>query len=329
VTRGLDAGDVEARSPRARPETPRHPRRPGAGDASGRARWADREGFLAWAFLLPSVGYILALVAVPFFLAIAFSFSDVTAGDPSFDWVGLRNYARVFEDPVFWQSLRNTVVFTAVSMVLIVLLGKVLANILVADFRGKWLVRFLVLLPWTTPVALSTIAWLWLLDSVFSPIDWVLRSAGVIEGNTYWLGRPNLAIASVIAVHVWRLVPLAAVIMMAGLIAIPKDVEEAAAVDGAGFWRRMFEVTIPLTLPIIAVAALFGAILTFTDMAVVYVLTRGGPTNSTQVLASWAFFRGIEGGDVGQGAAIALFLFPLLLAAAIAILQAVRRLEVT
>jgi multiple sugar transport system permease protein len=329
VTRGLDAGDVEARSPRARPETPRHPRRPGAGDASGRARWADREGFLAWAFLLPSVGYILALVAVPFFLAIAFSFSDVTAGDPSFDWVGLRNYARVFEDPVFWQSLRNTVVFTAVSMVLIVLLGKVLANILVADFRGKWLVRFLVLLPWTTPVALSTIAWLWLLDSVFSPIDWVLRSAGVIEGNTYWLGRPHLAIASVIAVHVWRLVPLAAVIMMAGLIAIPKDVEEAAAVDGAGFWRRMFEVTIPLTLPIIAVAALFGAILTFTDMAVVYVLTRGGPTNSTQVLASWAFFRGIEGGDVGQGAAIALFLFPLLLAAAIAILQAVRRLEVT
>jgi len=134
--------------------------------------------------------------------------------------------------------------------------------------------------------------------------------------------------ASVIAVHVWRLVPLAAVIMMAGLVAIPKDVQEAAAVDGAGFWRRMFEVTIPLTLPIIAVAALFGAILTFTDMAVVYVLTRGGPTNSTQVLASWAFFRGIEGGDIGQGAAIALFLFPLLLAAAIAILRAVRRMEV-
>jgi len=290
---------------------------------------ADREGFLAWVFLLPSVVYIVALVGVPFFLAIAFSFSDVTAGDPSFDWVGLHNYARVFEDPVFWRSLRNTVVFTVVSMLLIVVLGKILANILIADFRGKWLVRFLVLLPWTTPVALSTIAWLWLLDSVFSPIDWVLREVGVIDGNVYWLGRPYLAMASVIAVHVWRLVPLAAVIMMAGLVAIPRDVEEAAAVDGAGFWRRMFEITIPLTLPIIAVAALFGAILTFTDMAVVYVLTRGGPTNSTQVLASWAFFRGIEGGDVAQGAAIALFLFPLLLAGAIAILRAVRHLEVT
>jgi multiple sugar transport system permease protein len=293
-----------------------------------RAALADREGFLAWAFLLPSVAYIIALVAVPFFLAIAFSFSDVTAGDPSFDWVGTRNFARIFEDPVFWQSLRNTVVFTVVSMALIVVFGKILANILVADFRGKWLIRFLVLLPWTTPVALSTIAWLWLLDSVFSPIDWVLRQLGMIDSNVYWLGRPYLAMASVIAVHVWRLVPLAAVIMMAGLVAIPRDVQEAAQVDGAGFWRRMFEITIPLTLPIIAVSALFGAILTFTDMAVVYVLTRGGPTNSTQILASWAFFRGIEGGDVGQGAAIALFLFPLLLAGAIAILRAVRRLEV-
>jgi multiple sugar transport system permease protein len=293
----------------------------------GRRRLADRDGLLAWVFLLPSVLYILGLVAIPFFLAIAFSFSDVTAGDPSFDWAGLENYRRVLDDPVFWRSLRNTVTFTVISMALIVVFGKILANILIADFRGKWVVRFLVLLPWTTPVALSSIAWLWLLDSVFSPIDWVLREFGVLDANTYWLGRPNLAMASVIAVHVWRLVPLAAVIMMAGLVAIPKDVQEAAAVDGAGFWRRMFSITIPMTKPIIAVAALFGAILTFTDMTVVYVLTRGGPTNSTQVLASWAYVRGIEGGDVAQGAAVALFLFPLLLAAAIAILRSVRRAD--
>jgi multiple sugar transport system permease protein len=177
-------------------------------------------------------------------------------------------------------------------------------------------------------VALSAVAWLWMLDSVFSPIDWVLRNLGLIDSNIYWLGRPHLAMASVIAVHVWRLVPLSAVIILAGLVAIPNDIQEAARVDGAGFWRRMFEVTIPLTLPVVAVAALFGAILTFTDMTVVYVLTRGGPNHATQVLASWAFIRGIEGGDVAQGAAVALFLFPLLLAAAIAILRAVRRMEV-
>ncbi len=288
---------------------------------------ADREQPLSWLLLAPTVVYILALVAFPFFLAIAYSFSDVTVGDPSFDWAGLRNYRRAFADPVFWEALANTVVFTAISMALIVVFGKILANILVADFRGKWVVRFVVLLPWTTPVALSTIMWLWMFDSVFSPIDWVLRQVGLIESHMYWLGQPGLAMGSVIAVHTWRLVPLAAVIMMAGLMAIPTDLNEAAAVDGAGFWRRMVEVTIPLTMPVIAVAALFGAILTFTDMTVVYLLTSGGPTNSTQVLSSWAFVVGVEGGDIGQGAAIALFLFPLLLAAAIAILRSVRRSE--
>jgi multiple sugar transport system permease protein len=302
---------------------------PGAPAPARKRRLADRDDVLAWLFLLPTIGYILALVGLPFALAVAFSFSDVTGGDPSFDWVGLRNFAAIFDDPVFWRSLRNTFVFTAVSMLLIVLLGKIVANVLIAEFHGRWLVRFLVLLPWTTPVALSTITWLWLLDSAFSPIDWVMRELGLITNNTFWLGRPNLAMASVIAVHVWRLVPLAAVIMMAGLLSVPKDVQEQAAVDGAGYWRRMFEITIPLTAPVIAISALFGAIFTFTDMTVVYVLTRGGPTNETQVLASWAFFRGIEGSDIGQGAAIALFLFPLLLAAAIAILRAVRRMEVS
>ncbi|MGH3585736.1 MAG: carbohydrate ABC transporter permease [Pseudonocardia sp.] len=292
-----------------------------------RQRLADRDGLLGWLFLVPSVIYVIALVAVPFFLAIGFAFSDVTTGDASYDWVGFTKFRQVFQDPVFWRALQNTFVFTAISMLLIVVLGKVLANILIADFRGKWLVRFLVLLPWTTPVALSSVSWLWLLHSIYSPIDWVLRQMGLIDGNLYWLGRPHLAMISVIAVHVWRLVPLAAVIMMVGLLSIPTDIHEAAKADGAGFWRRMFEITIPLTFPLIAVAALFGAIFTFTDMAVVYILTRGGPTNSTQVLASWSFIRGIGGGDVGQGAVIALFLFPMLLAAAILILRAVRRME--
>lgn len=292
-----------------------------------RQRLADRDGFLAWIFLVPTVVYIIALVAVPFFLAIAFAFSDVTTGDPSYNWTGLENFRRVFADQVFWQSLQNTFVFTVVSMLLIVVLGKALAMLLVADFRGKWIVRFLVLLPWTTPVALSSVTWLWLLHSIYSPIDWVLRNLGLIEDNSYFLGRPALAMGSIIAVHVWRLVPLAAVIMMVGILSIPKDIDEAARIDGAGFWRRTFEVTIPLTFPLIAVAALFGAIFTFTDLAVVQVLTRGGPTNSTHVLASWAFTRGIGGGDIGQGAVIALFLFPLLLVAAILILRAVRRME--
>ncbi len=278
--------------------------------------------------LLPSVVYIVALVAIPFFLAIAYSLSDVTVGDPSFDYVGLRNFRAVLDDPVFRRSLTNSLFITAVTMALVLVLGKILALVLTKDFRFKWVVRFLILLPWTTPVPLAAIAWLWMLDSLFSPIDWTLRRLGLLEGNLHWLGNSKLAVVSVIAVQVWRIVPLAAVIIMAGLTAIPQDLDDAAEVDGAGFWRKLWEITIPLSLPVTAVATLFGAVLVFTDMSVVFVLTRGGPVDATQILPTWAFFRGIQGGDLAQGAAIALFLFPVLLAMAILILRSVRRMEV-
>ena len=288
---------------------------------------ADRDSFLAPLFLLPAIIYVVALVAIPFFVAIAFSLTDVTAGDPSLDWVGFQNFQAIFEDPIFWRALRNTLIFTAITMALVVVLAKIVAMVLIADFRFKWLIRFFVLLPWTTPVALSAIAWLWMLDSVYSPIDWVLRTLGFIDSNLHWLGRDNLAAISVIAVQTWRMVPLAAVIIMAGLVSIPHEINDAAEMDGAGFWRKLWEITIPLNLPIIGVATLFGAILTFTDMTVVYILTRGGPANATQILPSYAYFKGIGGGDLAQGAAIALFLLPLLLAAAILILRSVRKME--
>lgn len=298
-------------------------RRPG----DGRRYLLDREGVLAPLMLLPAVAYIVVLVAIPFLLAIGYSLSDATVGDPSLDFVGLRNFRAALADPVFLRALRNSLFITAVTMALVLVLAKVLALVLVKDFRGKWLVRFLVLLPWTTPVSLATIAWLWLLDSLFSPIDWTLRWLGLIEGNLHWLGNDTLAMASVIGVQVWRILPLAAVIISAGLMAIPQDVLDAAEVDGAGFWRKLFEVTIPLSLPVTAVATLFGAVLVFTDMSVVYVLTRGGPVDATQTLPTWAFFRGIQGGNLAEGAAVALFLFPVLLAVAVLILRAVRRLE--
>jgi multiple sugar transport system permease protein len=302
------------------------PRATRAAVERGRAL-ADRDSFLAPLFLLPAIIYIVALVAIPFFVAIAFSLTDVTAGDPSLDWVGLQNFQAIFDDPIFWRALRNTLIFTAITMVLVVVLAKIVGMVLIADFRFKWLIRFLVLLPWTTPVALSAIAWLWMLDSVYSPIDWVLRTLGFIDSNLHWLGRDNLAAISVIAVQTWRMVPLAAVIIMAGLVSIPHEINDAAEMDGAGFWRKLWEITIPLNLPVIGVATLFGAILTFTDMTVVYILTRGGPANATQILPSYAYFKGIGGGDLAQGAAIALFLLPLLLAAAILILRSVRKME--
>jgi multiple sugar transport system permease protein len=298
----------------------------------------DRERVLAPLLIAPAILYIVVLVGAPFFLAIYYSLSDATTGSPSLHFVGLRNFRAVLQDPVFRLSLKNTFIFTLVSQVLVLVLAKILALALLKDFRGKWLVRFLILLPWTAPIALGTIGWMWILDSIFSPIDWMLRYMGLLgvpdailgaNSNLYWLGVPSLAMLSVILVHTWRLLPLATVILLAGLTAIPQEILDAAEVDGAGYWRRLFQIMIPMLLPIMTVAVLFGIVFTFTDITVVYLLTQGGPVHSTQVLASWAFFKGIEAGDLAQGAAIALFLFPAMAGVAALMLRFARRTEVT
>ena len=297
----------------------------------------DRRRILAPVMISPALLYIVALVGFPFVLAILYSLSDATTGNPSIHFVGLRNFVTIIHDPVFIRSLENTFLFTFVSQALVVVLSSILALALSEDFRGKHLVRFLILLPWTAPISLGAIGWLWIFDSVFSPMDWLLRAAGLLgvphgffgaDSNLYWLGRPILAMASVIVVQTWRILPLATVILLAGISAIPNEILDAAAVDGASFWRRLFQIEIPLLLPVISIAVLFGVVFTFTDMTVVYVLTRGGPINSTQVLASWAFFVGIDAGDLGQGAAVALFLFPVLAGGTAFVLRFARRREV-
>jgi multiple sugar transport system permease protein len=278
--------------------------------------------------LLPSVLYLVVLVAFPLVLAIVYSFSDITVGKPGIRFTGLDTWKAVVHDPVFRSALANTVVFTVISQVLVVVLSTILAFALNARFKGRWFARFLILLPWTTPIALGAISWLWMLDSIFSPFSWVLQHLGLVHGRVFWLGSTHLAMGSVIAVQTWRMLPLATVILMAGLTSIPRDVKEQAEVDGAGFWRRLFGIEIPLLFPIIMVALLFGTVFTFTDMTVVYVLTRGGPSNATQVLSSWAFFKGIEGGSLAQGAGVALFMFPVLVALAAMMLRWARRTEV-
>jgi multiple sugar transport system permease protein len=300
--------------------------------------WLDNERILAPVLLLPAVIYIIALVGIPLVIAILYSLSDVSVGDQSIDFVGLRNFQQALGDDIFRTALRNTFAFTIASQIIVLVLANILALVLSADFKGKRLVRFLVLLPWTTPIALGVLGWLWTLDNVYSPIDYILRQIGLLGPdsplgptwsgtNAYWLAYPDRAQFSVLLVHVWRTLPLAAVILLAGLTAIPQDVNDAANVDGAGFFRQVFAIRIPLLLPIMAVAVLYGIVFTFTDMTVVYILTRGGPTNATQVLASWAYFRGIEAGALAQGAAVALFLFPVLVGVAALMLRLAKRAE--
>jgi multiple sugar transport system permease protein len=297
-----------------------------ATESKPRRGLTDRDRPLAWLFLLPSVLYLVALVLVPLVATVVFAFSGVTSRHPAYDFTGLANFRAIFADGVFWRSLVNTLIVTGGTVALSVVFGKILANLLIARFRGRWLIRFLAVLPWTTPAALSALSWRRLLDPADSPIDRALRALGVLHGGVGWLQHPGLALTSVVAVQVWRLTPLAAIIMMAGLRAVPRDVEEAARVDGAGLWRRTFEVRIPLMLPMIMVAAVVTGLVTVTDLAVVRVLTGGGPAHSTEVLTSWAYTRGVRDGATGQGTAVALFLLPFVPVAIVALARAARRL---
>jgi multiple sugar transport system permease protein len=289
-----------------------------------------RDRRLGKLLLAPALAYIFLLVALPFLLALFLSLTNSSAGSLEFSFVGLQNFKSVVGNAVFLRALRNTFIFTFVSQLLVMVLGNILARALLRRFRGKLLVRFLILMPWAAPISLATLGWLWIFDSTFSVINWLLKVAGWLGPGQwyYWLGDPTLGMVAIITVHVWRLLPFSTVILLAGLTSIPAEVHEAADIDGAGPLAKAFQITLPMMLPILIVAILFGVVFTFTDMNVVYLLTRGGPYNSTHVLASLAYQEGVLGGDVGRGASIAIFLLPLLVVLAVVMLRISRRAEV-
>jgi multiple sugar transport system permease protein len=297
-------------------------------------RWRnvfEQQRFLAALLIGPAVIFILALVGGPLILAVYLSLTDAVGGTLTGEWVGFDNFRHAWEDPNFRRALRNTLLFTIVSQAIVLLCAGLIAHALTRPIRGKWILRFLIILPWAAPVPLSTIGWLWIYDSLFSVVNWVAKRLQLVDqfNPPQWLGDPTLALAAVISVHAWRIIPFAVVIFLAGLASIPAEVEDAAKVDGATGLKKFWYVTLPLQLPIATVALLFGIVFTATDMTVVYILTQGGPFNSTQMLTTWSYFVGIRGGSLGEGAAISLYLLPLLVVVAVLMLRFARKVEVT
>jgi multiple sugar transport system permease protein len=292
---------------------------------------AEGRGVLAALLISPAVLFIAALVGVPLGLAIYLSFTDATAGSLTGKWVGLANFRAALHDSVFRGALWHTFLFTVISQAIVILVAGLLAHALVRSFRGRWLLRFFILLPWAAPVALTAIGFLWFFDPQASIWNWFLVHLHLVSKTNVpnWLGTPKAAMSSIITVQAWRTVPFATVIFVAGISSIPQEVDDAAAIDGADGLRKFWYVSLPLQLPIAIVAVLFGIVFTATDMVVPYILTNGGPFNSTQVLTTWAFQTGINAGDIGEGAAIALFMLPLLAVVVIGMLVFARRAEVT
>jgi len=226
------------------------------------------------------------------------------------------------------QPVKNTFLLTILGEVLKAALGTILALLLVREFRGKRIARALILIPWAIPIAVGSIAWKWMFDSTYSVINWLLVHGHLIaDPGPNWLGEVNWAYASIVLVNVWRGMPFTAIIVLAGLTSIPQELLDAAKVDGASAWRRWNDVMVPIMAPVLFIAMLFSVVFTFTDMTVVWLLTRGGPGNHTQVLASLAFQLGIISTALGRGAAISLFLFPGLLGGALWLLNVLKKRE--
>ena len=287
--------------------------------------WLNREGVLGPLFVTPALLLLLVLVAYPFCMALYFSLSNAFIGRPS-EFIGIGNFVNLWQSDSFRQTFQNAFVFTGISVAFKLVLGISLALLLNQQLWCKRLIRGAVLLPWVIPTALSTLGWWWMFNSLYSVVNWTGIALDVIDPpGPNWLGQKYYAMAAVIVVNIWRGLPFFTITILAGLMAIPKELYEAAEVDGAGPVRRFWFVTLPLLKPVLGIVILFSTIFTFSEFNIVSVLTHGGPINSTHLFATLARQVGLETGRIGEGAAISLYLFPVLVFVVWAQLRSVRR----
>ena len=284
----------------------------------------EREASLGVLLMLPAGILLLAFMGYPFVLGIWLSLTDSMIGVPG-KFIGLDNFADLLDDSIFLQTTRNTFIYALGTVPIKAALGLVLALILNNKMPFQNIIRAAVLLPWIVPTALSSLSWLMIFDGVLSPFSWLFINMGLTTQKIPFLGDPNLAIGSVMLANIWRGIPFFAVTILAGLQAVPAELHEAAAIDGAGPWQRFRAVTVPVITGVTLIATLFSIIWTFADFQLIYVLTRGGPANSTHIFGTYAYQIGTVSAQIGMGAAIALYMFPILAFFAILLLVYLRR----
>jgi multiple sugar transport system permease protein len=275
-------------------------------------RLFDYKPFLIVVCLTPAIGLLAVFLTYPLALGVWLAFTDTTIGRSGV-YVGLENFQDLWSDPLWWGAVFYSFFYTGVATVGKFALGFWLALLLNNHFPFKSLIRAIVLLPWIVPTVLSALAFWWIYDPQFSIISYLLVDVLHVR-TTYidFLGTPWAARFSLIVANIWRGIPFVAISLLAGLQTISPSLYEAAMLDGATSWQRFRYITFPMMMPILAIVMTFSIIFTFSDFQLVYAITRGGPVNSTHLLATLAFQRGISGGELGEGAAIAVSMIPFL-----------------
>ncbi len=276
------------------------------------ARLFDNKAFLIFMCLLPACGLLMVFLTYPLGLGIWLSFTDTKIGGTG-KWIGLDNFEYLMEDPQFWTAVFYSVFYTGVATFGKFALGLWLALLLNRHLPLKNLLRAIILLPWIVPTVLSALAFWWIYDPQFSIISYLATDVLHVREKPFdFLSTTWPARWSLIAANIWRGIPFVAISLLAGLQTISPSLYEAALLDGSTAWQRFRYITFPLLLPILAIVMTFSIIFTFTDFQLVYAITRGGPINSTHLMATLAFQRGIAGGELGEGAAIAVAMIPFL-----------------
>jgi multiple sugar transport system permease protein len=299
---------------------------PGTSHQTPLARFLESERLLAGLLLAPTVLLLTLFIAYPFLMGIWLALSSTSVGNPG-EFIGFRNFVKAWNDSIFRTAFGNTFFYTFWATIFKLALGMWLALLLNRHFRGKRIVRATMLLPFIIPTVLSTFAWRWMFDPTFSVVNWVLYQSGLIVTKLPFLSSGDLAMWCAIVVNTWRGMPFFAITLLAGLQTISPDLHEAASLDGANAWHRFWHVTWPLLKPVTIVVVVFSIIQTFADFQLIYVLTGGGPANSTHLLSTYAYQLGVNSGLLGEGAAISLFMFPVLFVVVWIQLRYIRRLE--
>ena len=276
----------------------------------------QRKSTIAFLMALPLILLIFTLVAYP--AGYAVYLATLNKGMTRF--VGFGNFDFLFGRETFWMVVYQSCLFAITAVIFKAIIGFVVAHFvhnIPSKGQRKW--RGMLLVPWVIPPAMSTLAWLWLFDPSYSAFNWILAGFGI--DRIPWTGETGWARFSVILVNVWIGAPFFMIMYLAALKSVPEQLYEAASIDGATWWQRIWYVTLPMMRNIIAITALFSLIVTFANFDIVRVLTKGDPLNTTHVFATWAFRVGIESGDIPLGASVSLFMVPILAVAATFILR--------
>lgn len=275
----------------------------------GPRRHAHRGLGLGIALVAPTLVMIFAVSLYPAVTTLRLSLRNTSLAEAKDEFIGLENYADLLSDSQFWNAWQQTLVFTAVSTVLETLVGMVLALVLFESFRGRGLLRALVLIPWAIPTVVTSRMFGWLFDGQNGVINFILLKLGLIDSYVNFLGSTTWAMPTIIVADVWKTAPFMALLILAGLQTIPTSLLESARIDGASTWRIFTDIRLPLLLPSLLVATLLRSLDAFRIFDLPYVLTGGGPADSTETLSTLAYKRLFSGLQLGFGSSIATAMF--------------------